>query len=115
MMNERLDHALLGALKELMEDDFETLLRTYLQDSEQRLHEVSDAWEAGDLDRLRRGAHSLKGASSNVGAAALATLCADLEEHAKCGRTEALPLALDKVRAELREVRDAVVAAHPLH
>ena len=97
-----------------MEDEFGTLLQAYLEDSERQLHEVSDAWEAGDLDRLRRSAHSLKGSSSNVGAAALAALCGHLEEAAVNARGDVIPGALERVRCELREVRDAVAAVHPI-
>lgn len=111
-MNDRLDHMLLDELRELMEDEFTSLLQAYLQDSEHQFHEASDAWEQGDLERLRRSVHSLKGASSNVGAAALALLCADLEELAVQGRIDQVPVALQKVRTELCEVRDAVVAVH---
>lgn len=114
-MNERLDPALLQELKMLMEDEFGMLLEAYLDDSAQQLREISDAWEDGDLERLRRGAHSLKGASSNLGAVALAALCADLEQLARQGCREAVPEALDRVRTELREVRDAVMAMHDLH
>jgi HPt (histidine-containing phosphotransfer) domain-containing protein len=57
----------------------------------------------------------LKGASGNIGAVALASLCAHLEQLAVEGRSEAVPQALDRVRIELREVRDEVVAVHHIH
>ncbi len=71
-MAERLDRELLAELETLMEEDFSALLDTYLSDSQARFFEVAEAWEAGDLERLRRSVHSLKGASVNIGAAALA-------------------------------------------
>jgi HPt (histidine-containing phosphotransfer) domain-containing protein len=98
-----------------MEEDFDSLLQVYLEDSERQLHDVSDGWEEGDLDRVRRSAHSLKGASSNVGAVALASLCSHLETLAVEGCIEAVPQALDRVRSELREVRDAVMAVRQRH
>jgi len=111
-MSERLDHELLTELEILMEDDFSALLETYLRDSQARFYEVTEAWEAGDLERLRRSVHSLKGASSNIGAAALASLCNDLEGLARDGRSELVPDALARVRCELGEVQDAVQALH---
>lgn len=114
-MNERLDHNVLDELRMLMEEDFGVLLETYLEDSAKQLQQVTDAWEDGDLEAVRRSAHSLKGASSNVGAVALATLCAHLEQLARQGVTDGVPEALDRVRSELREVRDAVVAVHQIH
>jgi HPt (histidine-containing phosphotransfer) domain-containing protein len=114
-MNERLDHGLLDELRALLEDDFGTLLKAYLEDSEHQLHEVSDALEEGNLDRLRRSAHSLKGASSNVGAVALAALCGRLEQLALDGSIDSVPEALERMRNELREVRDEIVAVHQIH
>ncbi|MEQ8861108.1 MAG: Hpt domain-containing protein [Pseudomonadales bacterium] len=109
-MTERLDLQLLNELEILMEEDFTSLLETYLRDSENRLFEVSEAWEAHDMERLERHAHSLKGASGNIGAAELATLCGELELLAREDSTERLPGMLDQVKSELREVREAVQA-----
>jgi len=108
MTSERLDSALLEELQALMDDAFGDLLEAYLVDSERRLFEVSEAWEAGDLETLRRGAHSLKGASSNIGAPELAERCGRLEQLALDRETAGLPRALEQVRCELREVRDAL-------
>lgn len=111
-MSERLDHELLTELEMIMEEDFGALLETYLRDSQARFFDVTEAWEAGDLERLRRSVHSLKGASSNIGALALAGLCSDLESLAREGRSEAVPDALVRLRSELGEVQDAVQAIH---
>lgn len=114
-MHERLDQTLITELKVLMRDDFAALLEAYLEDSAHQLHEACDAWEAGDFERLRRSAHSLKGASGNVGAIALADLCADLETLAGRGDAEHVAAMLDRVRDELREVQDAVAALRQIH
>lgn len=111
-MSERLDQELLRELELLMEEDFSSLLEAYLRDSELRFFEAMEAWEAGDFDRLSRSAHSLKGSSSNIGAAVLATLCGDLEGLARDGCAQRVPDALDRVRGELGEVRQAVQAMH---
>jgi histidine phosphotransfer protein HptB len=111
-MPERLDQELLRELQLLMEEDFGSLLEAYLKDSEQRFYEATEAWEAGDFDRLSRSAHSLKGSSSNIGAVALATLCGDLESLARDGFAERVPGALERVRGELGEVHQAVRAMH---
>lgn len=107
-MADRLDQALLAELKALMEDEFGTLVEAYLADSEQRLLEVADAWAADDLDTLRRSAHSLKGASSNLGAIELAGRCQTLEHLARDEITDAVPAAMAAVEAELREVQAAL-------
>lgn len=107
-----LDNDLLEELKLLMQDEFPVLLETYLRDSERQLFTISQAWDAGDMDQLRRAAHSLKGASGNIGAARLAELCGSLETAAVEGRGKAVAEALVPVRAELRDVRDAVARMH---
>ncbi|SEL73772.1 HPt (histidine-containing phosphotransfer) domain-containing protein [Pseudomonas agarici] len=74
-----LDYDVLGALREVMEDEYPLLLDTFLNDSEKRLgqlHQASNALELG------RAAHSFKGSSSNMGALYLADLCRQLEERA---------------------------------
>lgn len=107
-MAERLDQAMLAELRALMEDEFPTLLEAYLADSERRLLEASDAWAAGDFDALRRSVHSLKGASSNLGATELAGRCQTLEHLARDQVADGVPEALDAVTAELREVQAAL-------
>lgn len=114
-MTDRLDHALLAELRHLMEDDFGTLLEAYLRDSQQRFLELSEAWERRDLETLRRSAHSLKGASGNIGAAGLASLCGELEQLALTRCEAGVAEALTHVELELREVRDAVVALNGRH
>jgi HPt (histidine-containing phosphotransfer) domain-containing protein len=114
-MHERLDRELLEELKLVMEDDFALLLETFLKETEHQLFETTEAWEAGDLVRLRQSAHRLKGASSNIGAGELAGLCQRLEQLALEGRTEALDEVLIRLKAELREVRDEVALMHAAH
>jgi HPt (histidine-containing phosphotransfer) domain-containing protein len=59
---------------------------------------------------VRRSAHSLKGSSSNIGAAALASLCGHLEELARDRCLSEVPRALMQVQRVLTEVREAVTA-----
>lgn len=109
-MPERLDRALLEERRLLLAEAFAVLLETYLEDSEQRMGEIGDALERGDLERLRRAAHALKGSGANVGAAALAALCGELEDAATAGTADGLRALVERVRVELRDVRDAIVA-----
>lgn len=109
-MPDRLDRNLLAELESIMEDDFTSLLEAYLVDSSQRFADAVSAWHRGDMDALRRNAHSLKGSSSNVGAVDLAEFCCTLEHLARDERVDEVPLALAQVRAELDEVRNAVAA-----
>jgi histidine phosphotransfer protein HptB len=60
---------------------------------------LREAAREGDSDRLRRAAHSLKGASGNLGAIVLSSLCGDLERAAGQGG--------DDVQALVTEIADA--------
>ncbi|TVT85625.1 Hpt domain-containing protein [Pseudomonas sp. H3(2019)] len=80
MTDIHLDHDVLSALQEVMEDEYPTLLDTFLQDSEERLTQLR---KSQDPDQLLSTAHSFKGSSSNMGALRLAELCSQLELRAK--------------------------------
>ncbi|WP_433769450.1 Hpt domain-containing protein [Pseudomonas putida] len=80
MADIHLDPDVLSALRDVMEDEFSTLIDTFLADSEQRLRQLA---VAVDATQLLEAAHSFKGSSSNMGAIRLAALCHDLEHRAK--------------------------------
>ncbi len=85
------------------------LLRSYLARAPELLDRLQDAVrdrQDGDVERL---AHTLKGASLNVGADGLGALCAELEA---CGRGSRLAVAaatLVAARAELAELEPLLV------
>ena len=80
MSNIHIDHEVLSGLQEVMEDDYLSLLDTFLKDSEVRLSQLH---KATSPEELGYAAHSFKGSSSNMGAKALAELCRQLEERVK--------------------------------
>lgn len=107
-MSGHLDMALIGELKELMEDDFGELLQTYLADSELRLAQIRAAINAQSAAELRTSAHGLKGASSNIGAETLAGLCQHLEELGREQRCAEAPAHLPVLERELSAVQTAL-------
>ncbi|MEB0045432.1 MULTISPECIES: Hpt domain-containing protein [unclassified Pseudomonas] len=80
MADTHLDHNVLSALQDVMEEEYPVLLDTFLSDSEERLLALR---KAGDAEQLGATAHSFKGSSSNMGALRLAELCSQLEQRAK--------------------------------
>lgn len=89
-----LDHDVLSALQEVMEDEYPLLLETFLSDSQERLRQLH---KADDANQLIATAHSFKGSSSNMGAIRLAELCHELEQRAK----ELSPGDMKKLVAEI--------------
>jgi HPt (histidine-containing phosphotransfer) domain-containing protein len=87
------------------------LLGLFRADCRPLLAAIREAVGRGDAPGLRQAAHSLKGAASNLGASALADLCARLEAMGRAGSVaEADPL-LPGVERQYDEVCAALEAA----
>jgi HPt (histidine-containing phosphotransfer) domain-containing protein len=83
----------------------------FLVMSDSAASQLHDALRSGDLPLVQRAAHSLKGAGANVGAVAVADLCADIETQAREGQrvgTTALIESLDTEIVRVRQALDAV-------
>ncbi len=96
-------------LRALTPDDNDEFLREivgiFLTDTPERIAELETSFAAGDNNTFTRAAHSIKGSSSNVGAAALREVAELLEQQAKTSGvagTEALVARLKEefVRVE---------------
>jgi HPt (histidine-containing phosphotransfer) domain-containing protein len=55
----------------------------FLDDSPKRLKEMEESLVTGDLEIMRRAAHTLKSSSANMGAVLLSQICKDMEEAAR--------------------------------
>ena len=64
------------------------ILADFLGDAPRLIAALREAVETGDHSNVRQQAHTLKGASANVGAQALRLISAQLEESAAAGRLE---------------------------
>lgn len=104
-LENHLDAAALAELEEIMEDDFGILLETYIDDADNKLTLLCEALKSGDANSLREVAHSLKGASSNVGAIPLSKLCEDVEHLAKNNQVLEITPLLPGIRDEYQEVK----------
>ncbi len=105
MSDIHLDDAVLAGLQDVMEDEYPTLLDTFVADSEERLRLLHKALSEGNAQELRQAAHSFKGSCGNMGAVLLASLCKELED---AGRREALELApalVEQIEREFAIVR----------
>lgn len=82
-MTVHIDNEQLAELKEVLEDEFSVLIDTYLTDAKFRLQLIENGINSQDYEAVRLAAHSLKGASANLGALVLAELCEKLEHDCK--------------------------------
>jgi HPt (histidine-containing phosphotransfer) domain-containing protein len=82
MENTRLDSSALLELKEMLEDEFDDLISTYIRDADLKMTQLAQKIEAADFPEIRHLAHSLKGASINIGIIKFGELCHQLENAA---------------------------------
>ena len=102
MTDTHLDRDVLSALQEVMEDEYPTLLDTFLADSEERLRVLR---KAEDAAQLMNAAHSFKGSCSNMGAIHLAELCHELEQRAMQKSLTDIEMLIGEIDGEFAIVR----------
>ncbi|MCY1208940.1 Hpt domain protein [compost metagenome] len=109
MSDIHLDHSVLSALRDVMEDEFPVLLDTFLADSTERLRQIQQARAASDCQALRLAAHSFKGSCSNMGAPVLAGLCKQLEDIARREQLADAPGLIQQIEQEFLVVHDLLM------
>ena len=100
-----LDDAVLASLQDIMEDEYPSLLDTFVVDSEERLRLILQAEQSADPQALRLAAHSFKGSCSNMGATLLASLCKQLEDAGRREELGAAPELIEQIEREFAIVR----------
>ncbi len=103
-MTDAVDTDTLAVLREVMEDDFDVLVQTFLDDARERIPQLRSLLAGGDCEGLRQMAHSLKGSSGNLGAAPLSALCFQVEQCAKDRRIDGLEDTLAAIETEFQRV-----------
>jgi HPt (histidine-containing phosphotransfer) domain-containing protein len=114
MTEKNFDITTFKTLQETVGADFvKELVDTFLEDAPNMLDDLRGALAAGDADRFRRAAHTLKSNSNTFGALGLGAIARELEvsglDRARAG---ADPLArlmqeYSRVAETLKELRDA--------
>jgi CheY-like chemotaxis protein len=87
------------------------VLHQYLGDTAERLTALHAAMAGDDMTKVAELAHSTRGASANVGASMMATLCARIEQLAKQGDAAACSALTAVVDGEFERVKAALLAA----
>lgn len=99
-------------LREVLEDEFSSVIEAYLRDAERKVERVVAAADEQDAEALRMAAHSLKGSCRNVGARQLAESCQVIESLAYEERLENVPGALLTLQHTLVATRSAFLGCH---
>lgn len=103
-IEEHLDIDALNDLKDIMESEFETLVNTFVGDSQNKVNELDVAVQTNDAEEIRKLAHSLKGSSSNVCALKLSEFARQLEAMGKDEETAGADEVLEQLKVEFEKV-----------
>ncbi|MEW8507528.1 MAG: response regulator [Candidatus Thiodiazotropha sp.] len=107
-----IDRSVLEELYEIMEDEFVSVLESYLSSAPGLMHGIRDAVKDRDLDALVKSAHPLKSSSANVGAMELSILARELEFKGRqkdtSGLVSSYNQAADVYRRTITELKTIV-------
>ncbi len=109
-----IDRAVLQELYEIMEEDFVSVIQSYLKSAPNLMHGVREAVQNRDMDALVKSAHPLKSSSANVGAMELSVLARELEfkgrENDQADLVGCYNQTAEVFRKSVAELRDIVEA-----
>jgi len=101
MIDPLIDPKAWEAMKSMTEPEFlRELMDVYLSDSPQLIEQINSGLAAGDVETVRRAAHTLKSNSASFGANRLASAARELEMIARGGTLDGAALKLKSVEAE---------------
>ncbi|WP_075796630.1 hybrid sensor histidine kinase/response regulator [Massilia putida] len=86
------------------------VIAAYVDDTPQQLRTLRSAIDDLDTGNVRRIAHTLKSASANVGAEALAALCKEMEHLGRADTAEGADAILTDMEQEFQAVRHSLTA-----
>jgi LPXTG-motif cell wall-anchored protein len=85
------------------------IVDSFVKEGPRRLERMRGALARGDGQDLMHVAHTLKGGSTQLGAARVASLCGELEESGKEGRLDGAGEILDRLERELAAASAALL------
>ncbi len=103
-----LDETYVSGLRELGPEEFDKLVRLFLEDGACQISDLRVAQQIGDTHTIRRLAFSLKGSASTFGAGSLAARCGELLVRAPGGDADDMARVIDGVDAEYALVSAAL-------
>jgi CheY-like chemotaxis protein/HPt (histidine-containing phosphotransfer) domain-containing protein len=109
-----LDAARLDELRALEaasgKDLLSSVIQAFFESSMHLARTIHEAFEADDLTKMGRSAHTLKSSSAQLGATKLSALCKELEARGLAGQAEGVPALLAELDTELEEVLESLTA-----
>jgi HPt (histidine-containing phosphotransfer) domain-containing protein len=84
---------------------FSDLFRTYYEDNSSRMKQLHSKLEIKDADAVEQLAHSIKGASGNIGAEAMKEFATELETMGRESQLGQAPSVLDSMNSEFEQIK----------
>ncbi len=103
-----IDSSTLSALEELMEEEFPTLINSYLEDAPKLMDDIRSSSKDADMEVLIRAAHTLKSSSNNIGAIQLATISANIEKVGQANQLNQAAALIPSLEIALSQVIDTL-------
>jgi CheY-like chemotaxis protein len=99
-----------GLMARLMDDEdlARMVVESFLENTPPQIEALRSYLEAGDASGLWHQAHSIKGASANVGAEALRAVADQLEQAGKAGDLDALRARVANLDAQFDRLRETL-------
>lgn len=87
-------------------DFFKELLELFISDVDDRLRDLQQAAESGDVGQVRSIAHSLKGAAANLSAEDVRQAAWEIESRSRSGDISGLGPLVVTLRGEVKRLID---------
>ena len=108
--NPPLDATVLKRLREILGTSVSEAIRPFLEDIPNYLIELENGIAQGNAATLRNVSHVIKGAASNLGAVAMASVARELELHAEAGSLSEASELLLRLRTEFAIIEPALMS-----
>lgn len=109
-INKHVDTNTLHELKEVMGEDYVTLLETFVGDAQVRLEELNASVNKMDAEAIRQASHAFKGSCANIGAVCLADLCRQAEKMGREAQLQNIQPLVDQIKQEYSVVHAILTA-----
>lgn len=106
----RLNIAQVEELKDIMDEAFDDLISTYIQDSEDKLKQLDRAHSDQDSQTVASLGHSLKGSSLNICAEDLSGIFKQIEDAGRAENLSSVHALLVQANTEFNELKIALNA-----
>jgi len=99
-----------GMLERLMDDEglARVIIESFLKDIPKRIESLKACLKTGDAPGLELSAHTIKGASANVGGEALREVAFEMEKAGKAGNLALVEGLLPEMETQFARLREAM-------